>query len=112
MTSLFTLLILAIVILAWYQLRGLHEKAGRLCRMQLQKNGLQLLDESVAFQGFSIGKPIQHCQCLQRCYRFEFTQDGDRRHHGQLWFCGKQPVYITLEREDGQTDWIHFKAIE
>ncbi len=109
MTTLFTLFGLVLLVLAWYQLRGLHERAARLCRRQLAGAGLQLLDESVAFAGFSIGKPIQKCQCLQRCYRFEFTGNGSERQQGQLWFCGKQPVYMTLQQPDGQTEWIHFR---
>ncbi len=107
MSTLLWLFMLALLVLGWYQLRGLHERAAHLCRQQLHAARLQLLDESIAFAGFSIGKPIRHCHCLQRSYRFEFTEEGHQRQSGQLWFCGKQPVYMVLER-DGGTEWIHF----
>ncbi len=109
MSTLFPLLLLALLVAAWYQLRGLHERAFLVCKKQLAHAGLQLLDDSVAFKGFSLGKPIARCHCLQRCYRFEYAENGLERLNGQLWFCGKQAVFMVLEHTDGQREWINLK---
>jgi len=71
--------------LLWVRHRKFHEEALVLVRRYCDRNGLQLLDSTVAFHGFRIEHwPIYLC----RSYRFEYSLNRIDRYRGLFTLCG------------------------
>lgn len=69
----------------WVRHRKFHEEALVLVRRYCERNDLQLLDSTVAFQGFRIERwPIYLC----RSYRFEYSLNRIDRYRGLFTLCG------------------------
>jgi hypothetical protein len=89
-------LILAAALAYWYDAMRSHERiraeALRVCR---QAN-LQLLDDTVEQVRLGLRRDAGGRLVFYREYRFEFTDDGDRRHHGSASLLGRRVVQLRL----------------
>lgn len=103
--SFFHLLLLALVVMAWYNWRGLQEKARIKCRLAAQEYGFQLLDDSVTFSGFKLARPEMPCRFWQRVYAFDYSRGDGNRHQGRLYYCGSRANWLLLEDENG-SEWL------
>lgn len=87
-------------VLVWFWLdsmtaREAAEVAGkRACR----EEGVQFLDDTVAFSGLGFGRDEWSHLKLRRTYRFEFSDTGDNRLKGMVVMLGREVETLDLER--------------
>ncbi len=69
-------------------------KGKRACR----EEGVQFLDDTVAFSGLGFGRDgVGHLK-LRRTYRFEFSDTGDNRLKGMVVMLGREVETLDLEK--------------
>lgn len=80
------LALLALATLVWWWLDSLRarERALEHCRYACERNGLQLLDETVACVSLRPERDADGRLVLRRIYAFEFTDNGNNRRHGSI----------------------------
>jgi hypothetical protein len=59
--------------------------------------GVQLLDQTVQQVKISMSRDTRDQWRIWREYRFEYTQDGEGRHEGQLTLLGQKVLRVALE---------------
>ena len=96
-TSLFYLLVLAL--LGWYWLNSIHvldiaRKAGR---SACDKAGVQFLDDTVESTRIRIARDHSGRRSLRRTYRFEFTETGNTRIEGEIVVLGDTIESVTMD---------------
>jgi hypothetical protein len=75
--------------------REVAETAGkRACR----EEGVQFLDDTVAFGGLGFGRDDWGRLKLRRTYRFEFSDNGDNRLKGLVLLLGREVETLDLEK--------------
>jgi hypothetical protein len=95
--ELFSMLFVALVCWAWYEIMRGREAALAAGKRVCAAQGLQLLDDTVAMSTFRIKWDKAHGVILSRVYRFEFTDTGDNRREGTLVMQGARLADIQLE---------------
>ncbi|MGM0594400.1 MAG: DUF3301 domain-containing protein [Pseudomonadota bacterium] len=88
--------VLALLAWAWYSGTVVREAAVRHARRLCQSHGQQLLDETVSLQGIRLKRDRTGRVRLLRRYGFEFSDDGERRHHGELSLMGQRLLASDL----------------
>ena len=101
-----TLVEIAFVVLAllawwWYSGTLAREAAVRVARHACERQGLQLLDETVERVGVRLQRDRSGRVRLWRCYRFEFSGDGERRQQGEVILLGQRVLSLNLEQDSG-----------
>lgn len=82
--DLLVLLALVAVIVLWLKLSAARERAASEARLQCERYGLQLLDETVGLRALRLRR-VAGRRRLERCYGFEVSIDGADREQGSLW---------------------------
>lgn len=95
--DLFLLLLVGLVLLAWYRGLQARERALREVQKYCERMDLQLLDQTVALRSIWFRRNPQGRLCLLRRYRFEFATTGDERYFGQVILAGQQLEAIHAE---------------
>ena len=98
MSSFFPLLLLASIIIVWYQSVTSREQAIQLGKRLCAERELQLLDDTVALSSIR-PRWINFNIYLERIYRFEYSLEGDDREGGQICLLGRQVLWIHLENQ-------------
>lgn len=75
--------------------RGVRELALQHAQRRCRAEGLQLLDEHVAFAGWR-WLDTGHGRRLVRCYTFEFSATGLERRGARLSMAGRRLVQLEL----------------
>jgi len=93
------LLVLAALALFWLSAVNARDRARALARAFCQRQGWQLLDQTVSLRSL---RPTRTADGLrwQRRYRFEFSPEGTVRRAGELTLLGRRVVRIWAETED------------
>jgi hypothetical protein len=90
------MLLAGIVVGLWFDALAARELAGAHARRLCQEAGLQLLDQSVALQRWTLGRgPNGRLGAIRR-YAFEVSFDGTDRHPGTISFIGRARSAYTL----------------
>ena len=94
------LLLLAALALFWLSSVNARDRAREAARGFCERQGWQLLDQTVALRRL---RPRRHATGLQweRRYRFDFSPEGTGRRSGELTMVGPLVSRIWAEREDG-----------
>jgi len=91
------IILLGLVALYWQAgMRG-KETAVRAARKECKLCDVQLLDQTVQQVKISMSRDERDQWRIWREYRFEYAQDGDQRHVGQLTILGQKVLRIALE---------------
>lgn len=85
--DLLVLLALIAVVGLWLKLSAARERATTEARLQCERYGLQLLDETVGLRALRLRRAAGRRR-LERCYGFEVSVDGADREQGSLWMLG------------------------
>ncbi len=100
--SLFDLLLLLVFgafagwFLTWVRVRELALQAAR---RACERDGVQLLDQTVSSKRVSLSKDDQGRWRVWRQYVFEFTEDGQLRHSGHvIMLGGRLQALVMAER--------------
>lgn len=90
--------VIASLALLWWQNLKMREIALVAVKRYCDREGLQLLDQSVALKKINF-KRDQHSGnvVLRRNYKFEFTSTGDERYSGMVEMHGQRLAGITTE---------------
>jgi hypothetical protein len=84
--------------------RRFHESANRVVAECCRRNGLQLLDGTVAFAGFSL---LWSQRRFCRRYRFDYSTDGADRHQGAITMHGDRAMAFHIDPEHIAARTIH-----
>ena len=92
------LLLMGLAALGWLWLDGLkaREAAVKAGREACASEGLQFLDDTVAFAGI---KPVRNAEGrieLQRVYAFEYSDTGDNRLQGSVVMRGHRVLLLNV----------------
>lgn len=95
------LLLLAAVVVFWISAVNARDRARELARGFCERQGWQLLDQTVALASL---RPVRTAEGLrwQRRYRFDFSPEGTARLRGELTLAGGRVVRVWGELEDGR----------
>lgn len=85
-----------LVVGLWLDALAARELAGAHCRRLCHDAGLQLLDQSVALQRWTLGRTSGGRIGILRRYGFEVSFDGTDRHPGTISFIGRARSAYTL----------------
>lgn len=90
--------LLALCGLAWFWLDTLRAReAGVLgARQACAREGLQLLDDTVAGRSVRLARNRDGRVVLQRVYDFEYSGSGNDRYRGSLMLLGKEVVMLDI----------------
>jgi hypothetical protein len=87
MSTLFGLLLLALI--AWFWLDSLRarEIATEICRAACRQRDVQFLDQTVALRRLRVRWPANGVR-LRRVYHFDYSEEGVGRHTGHIILLG------------------------
>jgi len=89
----------AMVLLAWwwYDSMRARERALEVARAACQRDGLQLLDETVECVKMWHARDEEGRFALRRTYRFEFSDTGNNRRAGSIVILGATVESVHME---------------
>lgn len=87
---------LAVAYRLWLSALESREAANRIARETCSRAVVQLLDETVAFAGFRIGRDLAGRRRLLRTYTFDYTHDGFERSQGFIVLAGVRLEAVGL----------------
>lgn len=93
--ELLILLGLAALVGIWLKQSGAREQATRVARLQCERYGLQLLDETVGLRAWRLRRRSGRLG-LERGYGFEVSIDGADRESGLLWMHDGALIELRL----------------
>lgn len=94
---------------AWLEAMRARERALGVARRVCQRDGVQLLDETVGLSGLRLRRSAGPPQ-LQRRYSFEVSLSGNDRHRGELWLAGDRLIAITTPWREVMPEVVDFGA--
>jgi len=80
----------------WYATMAARERAVSVGRDLCGREGLQLLDDTVALRSLSFGRDAMGRLALRRRYGFEFSDTGNNRRDGEIEMLGLRVVDTRL----------------
>ncbi|MBA3981433.1 MAG: DUF3301 domain-containing protein [Alcanivorax sp.] len=84
--------------------QGVRERALLATRLRCQREGVVLLDQTVALRQTRLARDADGRLRMRRVYQFEFTVTGGERYQGETTMLGLSPRHIMLppHRDDGE----------
>jgi hypothetical protein len=101
LTPLILLIVIGVSALAWSDARAASELATRLGRDACARAGVQWLDQSMALTRLGLRRASDGRMRLMRQYRFDYSLQGDDRHHGGLALLGRELLWISSPTPPG-----------
>ncbi len=96
-TDLFLATPLAIIAYFIWQHSNISYTARNAAKHYCNKEGVQLLDQTVILKGMSIKRSSRSLFSLRRKYGFEFSSVGDHRYKGCVYLYGNRVQDVELE---------------
>jgi hypothetical protein len=81
----------------WHDSMKAREAALEVSRAACLRDGLQLLDDTVALAKLRPARTAAGRMILRRVYVFEFTDTGDNRRQGSVVLTGNRADAVELE---------------
>ena len=97
MWELAALVVLAALGALWMDSLKVRERAVAAGQAACAREGLQFLDETVAFARLRLARNDDGRLRLQRTYAFEFSDTGNNRRGGAIVMLGAQVAQLQLE---------------
>ena len=90
---------LAVAALAWlwYDSMRARERAVAAGRVACERDGLQLLDDTVECVSVRPARAVSGHARLRRIYRFEFSDTGDNRRAGRIVMLGAEVESLAMD---------------
>ena len=101
MPELLFLVLLLVLIYAWYNGLAHREIAVRISKDACQRRGFQLLDGSVHLSSLSLMRCPSSHRCLRRSYRFAYSSDHVQRSDGVIILKGRATESIVFSSAEG-----------
>lgn len=89
-------------VLVWWWVASLRAREAALtaCRRACAREGVQLLDETIALHGLGLARDRDGRLRVRRTYAFEFSLGGDDRRRGEAVCLGRTAALV-------RGDWPH-----
>ena len=100
MTTLTLLISCALAVWFWQDSLRAKEFARSACIRACRRNGVQLLDDTVALDKVWLRRKDNGHLALERRYTFEFTDDGSHRNRGIIVLLGTEVDLLALDGDD------------
>ncbi|MCW8884850.1 MAG: DUF3301 domain-containing protein [Motiliproteus sp.] len=97
LSDLFWLLTIYLIVLYWWNAKGVKEVALKATLKHCQEMEVQLLDQSISLRGFWVKRDSGGRLRFWRSYNFDFSSNGDDRYQGRIIILGKRIESIQLE---------------
>ncbi|GAA4358415.1 DUF3301 domain-containing protein [Kangiella marina] len=97
MTNLLVILLIALAVGTWVNIRRVQESAYKAAQKACQEASVQNLDGYVALKKVYFDRDDKGRIRFLRRYQFEFATDGAQRYKGYLVMQGKWPVIVEME---------------
>jgi|TARA_Y100000310_G_scaffold340332_1_gene435712 hypothetical protein len=97
MTDLLIFLLLGVGFLYFVSAIRCKDVAIWAARRECRLNGVQLLDHTVYQVWISLKRDSNDDWRIWRRYKFDYSDDGENRHSGDLVLLGRQVVRIRME---------------
>jgi Protein of unknown function (DUF3301) len=91
------LVLMAAAAVFWVDSLRARERAVAAGRAACARNGLQFLDETVAFARLRLGRDEAGRLRLERVYVFEFSDTGNNRREGSIVVAGAEVQDLHME---------------
>lgn len=102
-------ILLTLGLVAWYWFDSLKAREAGIAavRTACARDGVQLLDETVAGQGVRPVRGDDGRLVLQRSYAFEYSDSGFDRFRGSVTLQGREVVMLELSAHRGHLHVVH-----
>jgi len=96
--------LIVLCLLAWFWLDSIkvRELGIQAARASCAREGVQLLDDTVAIRLLRLARNDQGRVCLRRVYEFEYSGSGDDRQRGSVMLLGREVVMLEVR---GPRSW-------
>jgi hypothetical protein len=88
-----------LAVVFWHRNLGYRELANRVAKETCARSDAQLLDGTVAFARFTMGRDVQKRWALRRTYVFDYTHNGNDRLQGFVVLRGFHLEAVGLAPE-------------
>ena len=90
------ILVLAAYAVYTFQALRIRELALQAARRSCDREGVQLLDQTVSMQRLSLSRDATGSWRVWRQYRFEYTVDGEERERGNVIMLGNRLQALVM----------------
>lgn len=80
----------------WYSSSGAREAGIQSAKSACESEGLQLLDDTVAFASVHLQRKGDGQLALHRVYNFEFSDTGNNRRNGSVVLLGDRVLVVDI----------------
>ncbi|MFN3985677.1 MAG: DUF3301 domain-containing protein [Rhodocyclaceae bacterium] len=94
--ELLALLLLCGAVWFWLDSIKVRELGVRAARESCRREGVQLLDDTVAFRSLRAARDDNGRVALRRVYDFEYSGTGNDRYRGSVMLLGRDVVMLDL----------------
>lgn len=94
--ELFVLILLCLLAWFWLDSIKVRELGVKAARESCLREGVQLLDDTVAFRSLRPARDDNGQVLLQRVYDFEYSGSGNDRYRGSLMLLGREVVMLDV----------------
>lgn len=92
------IVLILLCLLAWFWLDSIkvRELGVKAARESCLREGVQLLDDTVAFRSLRPARDDNGQVLLQRVYDFEYSGSGNDRYRGSVMLLGREVVMLDV----------------
>lgn len=90
------LLLICLVAWFWFDSLKAREAGIAAARTACEREGVQLLDDTVASRSLRLGRDENGRMAVQRAYDFEYSDSGFDRYRGSVVLLGREVVMLDL----------------
>jgi hypothetical protein len=99
--ELIALFALGVLAWFWYDTIKAREAGILAVRASCQREGVQLLDDTVACRSTRFARDDNGRMALRRVYDFEYSGSGNDRYRGSIMLLGKEVTLLDLSEHRG-----------
>lgn len=97
----FALIALGCLVWFWYDTIRAREAGLQVARATCQREGVQLLDDTVACRSTRLARDDNGRMVLRRVYDFEYSGSGNDRYRGSVMIMGKDVAMLDVSEHRG-----------
>jgi hypothetical protein len=100
--EIFSLLALGAAAWFWFDTNRAREAGVQAAKSSCMREGVQLLDDTVAFRSLRLTRDDDGRVALKRVYDFEYSGSGHDRHRGSVMLIGCEVVMLDISEHFGR----------
>ncbi len=98
-------LVVGCIAAAWWFNLGAREIAIATAKRLCSARGILLLDDTVSFHRYGLGRDHLGRRRLRRVYDFEFSAPDQERGNGSIAMLGDRVLMVEIRRADGRREF-------